>query len=338
MAENRERRNRHEPPGKGGLWAAHGGNGLHRRRLPVLFRRGDRRAPDYLHRAVLQTVTRHARGPSTPRAFPKGIYTNSFRVALERDRVSALSRDALFGGTEKRQVDPPRGARALYARRRLRGRGGDILRRHEERPSPENAHRGREHGQAEPGAPGHHKETPERYLLSGDGLHVRGARLGLEYPRRPQLARCHYRRAPRDTRPQPLRSHETVDELAAATHRYHDYHERDGARVRFRQPVRPRVRHSRRKGNGRYFPPCALRAGRAGRVDRPAGVDKGKPRPRDDKAVRDPRGLCGAGEEKSRGLAGRALQGLQRPGDLRVGMALVRGHKERRDFYHAGRI
>ena len=102
--------------------------------------------------------------------------------------------------------------------------------------------------------------------------------------------------------------------------------------------VRPRVRYSRRQGNGGYFPPRALRAGRAGRVDRPASMDKGKPRPRDDKAVRDPRGLCGAGKEKPGGFAGRALQGLQRPGDLRVGMALVRGHQERRDLYHAGRV
>ena len=37
MAENRERRNRHEPPGKGGVRAAHGGNGLPAADSPYYF-------------------------------------------------------------------------------------------------------------------------------------------------------------------------------------------------------------------------------------------------------------------------------------------------------------
>lgn len=76
----------------------------------------------------MQAVSRNARRVSDARAFPKSIYTTPFRVAREGDGIPALSRDTLSCWSKERQEYAPRGARALYARRRLRGRGGDLLR------------------------------------------------------------------------------------------------------------------------------------------------------------------------------------------------------------------
>ena len=47
---------------EGRLRSPRAGNGRAAGRLAVVFRRGDGRAPDYFRRAVLQTVTRDARG------------------------------------------------------------------------------------------------------------------------------------------------------------------------------------------------------------------------------------------------------------------------------------
>ena len=110
--------------------------------------------------------------PADARAFPKSIYTTPFRVAREGDGIPALSRDTLSCRAKERQEYAPRGSCALYARRRLRGRGGDLLRSDQERPSEKDAHRGRKHGEAEPRALRHSQEAAKRHLFPGDGLQV----------------------------------------------------------------------------------------------------------------------------------------------------------------------
>lgn len=78
------------------------------------------------------------------------------------------------------------------------------------------------------------KKRRNDIYFPGDGLQVRGVGLGLEYPRRPQLSRRHYRRAPRYPRPQSLRGYEAIDLEPPTAACDYDYHVRHGARVCFR--------------------------------------------------------------------------------------------------------
>ncbi|MPN51813.1 hypothetical protein SDC9_199462 [bioreactor metagenome] len=117
LGGDRERKSRHEPPRPCRLRAARPGNPGARGGLTLLFRRGGRRAPDPIRRAVLQAVSRRDRRPAFPRAFPKGVHSSPVRISRKGDGLSALSRDNVSRGPEKWQVDPPRGDRALSADR-----------------------------------------------------------------------------------------------------------------------------------------------------------------------------------------------------------------------------
>ena len=119
MGGDREREGRHKPPRPGRLQAPRPGDTGAGPGFPVLFRRGDRGAPDYIRRTVLQAVPGCDRGPARAGAFPKGIYSSSFRIPGEGDRIPPLPGNHVPCGPEKRQVDPPRRDRLVYADRRL---------------------------------------------------------------------------------------------------------------------------------------------------------------------------------------------------------------------------